>query len=129
MGSVCGSTLALMDGGVPIKKPVAGIASGLMSDGKGTYKVLTDIQGPEDHHGDMDFKVAGTKDGITAIQLNCACSFGFTRKKLKLIVPFTLGYSFMVSTVETSTLPSHHPAEVWFVNLNTPIRGLTEAYP
>jgi polyribonucleotide nucleotidyltransferase len=64
MGSVCGSTLALMDGGVPIKKPVAGIASGLMSDGKGTYKVLTDIQGPEDHYGDMDFKVAGTKNEL-----------------------------------------------------------------
>ncbi|HJN62738.1 MAG TPA: polyribonucleotide nucleotidyltransferase [Candidatus Paceibacterota bacterium] len=70
MGSVCGSTLALMDGGVPIKAPVAGIASGLMMDEKGNYKILTDIQGPEDHHGDMDFKVAGTKDGITAIQMD-----------------------------------------------------------
>ncbi|HEC32928.1 MAG TPA: polyribonucleotide nucleotidyltransferase, partial [Candidatus Kaiserbacteria bacterium] len=60
MGSVCGSTLALMDGGVPIKKPVAGIAMGLMLNKKGEYKVLTDIQGPEDEHGDMDFKVAGT---------------------------------------------------------------------
>ncbi len=74
MGSVCGSTLALMDGGVPIKKPVAGIASGLMSDGKGTYKVLTDIQGPEDHYGDMDFKVAGTRDGVTAIQMDVKVS-------------------------------------------------------
>lgn len=70
MGSVCGSTLALMDGGVPIKTPVAGIASGLMMDEKGNYKILTDIQGPEDHHGDMDFKVAGTKNGITAIQMD-----------------------------------------------------------
>lgn len=70
MGSVCGSTLALMDGGVPIKAPVAGIASGLMMNDKGEYKILTDIQGPEDHHGDMDFKVAGTKDGITAIQMD-----------------------------------------------------------
>ncbi|MFA6536396.1 MAG: polyribonucleotide nucleotidyltransferase [Candidatus Paceibacterota bacterium] len=71
MGSVCGSTLALMDGGVPIKKPVAGIASGLMlsEDGK-KYKVLTDIQGPEDHYGDMDFKVAGTLEGITAMQMD-----------------------------------------------------------
>jgi polyribonucleotide nucleotidyltransferase len=59
-----------MDGGVPIKKPVAGIASGLMMDDKGNYKVLTDIQGPEDHYGDMDFKVAGTKDGVTAIQMD-----------------------------------------------------------
>jgi polyribonucleotide nucleotidyltransferase len=70
MGSVCASTIALMDGGVPIKSPVAGIASGLMMDEKGNYKVLTDIQGPEDHYGDMDFKVAGTKNGVTAIQMD-----------------------------------------------------------
>ncbi|HPS21437.1 MAG TPA: polyribonucleotide nucleotidyltransferase [Candidatus Paceibacterota bacterium] len=68
--SICGSTLALMDGGVPIKAPVAGIAMGLMYESENKYKVLTDIQGPEDHHGDMDFKVAGTKDGVTAIQLD-----------------------------------------------------------
>jgi polyribonucleotide nucleotidyltransferase len=70
MGSVCGSTLALMDGGVPIKAPVAGIASGLMMRDENNYKILTDIQGPEDHHGDMDFKVAGTRNGITAIQMD-----------------------------------------------------------
>lgn len=70
MGSVCGSTLALMDGGVPIKAPVAGIASGLMMRNEKEYKVLTDIQGPEDHHGDMDFKVAGTREGITAVQMD-----------------------------------------------------------
>ncbi|MCR4334410.1 MAG: polyribonucleotide nucleotidyltransferase [Patescibacteria group bacterium] len=70
MGSVCASTLALMDGGVPIKKAVAGIASGLMMRNEKEYKILTDIQGPEDHYGDMDFKVAGTKDGITAIQMD-----------------------------------------------------------
>lgn len=70
MASVCGSTLALMDGGVPIKKPAAGIAMGLMFDAKGNYKILTDIQGPEDHHGDMDFKIAGTKDGVTAMQMD-----------------------------------------------------------
>src|SRR3989338_4129122 len=64
MGSVCASTLALMDAGVPIKEPVAGIAMGLMMNDKTHYKVLTDIQGPEDHHGDMDIKVAGTKNGI-----------------------------------------------------------------
>jgi polyribonucleotide nucleotidyltransferase len=70
--SICGSTLALMDGGVPIKAPVAGIAMGLILDehNDANYKILTDIQGPEDHHGDMDFKVAGTRDGITAIQLD-----------------------------------------------------------
>ena len=67
--SVCGSTMALMAAGVPIKRPVAGIAMGLMSDGK-NYKVLSDIQGLEDHVGDMDFKVAGTSEGITAIQMD-----------------------------------------------------------
>jgi len=67
--SVCGSTLALMAAGVPIKKPVAGIAMGLMFDGKKAV-VLTDIAGIEDHVGDMDFKVAGTKDGITALQMD-----------------------------------------------------------
>jgi polyribonucleotide nucleotidyltransferase len=70
MGSVCGSSLALMDGGVPITAPVAGIASGLMLGDDGRYALLTDIQGPEDEHGDMDFKVAGTKNGITAIQMD-----------------------------------------------------------
>jgi polyribonucleotide nucleotidyltransferase len=70
MGSVCASTIALMDGGVPIIRPVAGIAMGLMMNENGAYKVLTDIQGPEDHHGDMDFKVAGTCDGVTAVQMD-----------------------------------------------------------
>lgn len=71
MASVCGASLALMDGGVPIKTPAAGIAMGLMLDDNGDkFKILTDIQGPEDHHGDMDLKVAGTKDGITAMQMD-----------------------------------------------------------
>lgn len=69
MGSACASTLALMDGGVPIKAPVAGIAMGVMSHA-GAHKVMTDIQGPEDEYGGMDFKVAGTRAGITAIQLD-----------------------------------------------------------
>ncbi len=68
--SICSSSLALMDAGVPISGPVAGISMGLMSDGKGNAKLLTDIQGPEDHFGDMDFKIAGTKRGITALQLD-----------------------------------------------------------
>lgn len=68
--SICASILALMDGGVPIKAPVAGIAMGLMHESDEKYKILTDIQGPEDHHGDMDFKIAGTRDGVTAIQLD-----------------------------------------------------------
>ncbi len=70
MASTCASVLAMMDGGVPIKKPVGGIAMGLMAGKKGEYKILTDIQGPEDHYGDMDFKVAGTKDGVTALQMD-----------------------------------------------------------
>jgi polyribonucleotide nucleotidyltransferase len=69
MGSVCGSTLSLMDAGVPIKAPVAGIAMGLIKEGD-DYVILTDIQGAEDHLGDMDFKVAGTRDGITALQMD-----------------------------------------------------------
>jgi polyribonucleotide nucleotidyltransferase len=68
--SICASTLALMDAGVPILAPVTGIAMGLMYEDAKKYKILTDIQGPEDHHGDMDFKVAGTREGITAIQLD-----------------------------------------------------------
>jgi polyribonucleotide nucleotidyltransferase len=69
MGSVCGSTLALMDAGVPISAPVSGIAMGLVKEGD-DYVILTDIQGAEDHLGDMDFKVAGTRDGITALQMD-----------------------------------------------------------
>ena len=70
MASVCGSTLSLMDAGVPIKKPVSGIAMGVVTDDAGNFKILTDIAGIEDFNGDMDFKVAGTKDGITAMQLD-----------------------------------------------------------
>jgi polyribonucleotide nucleotidyltransferase len=69
MASVCGSTLALMDAGVPIKSPVAGIAMGLISEGS-DYAILSDIQGLEDHIGDMDFKVAGTREGVTALQMD-----------------------------------------------------------
>ena len=69
MGSVCGSTLALMDAGVPIKAPVSGIAMGLVKEGD-DYVILTDIQGAEDHLGDMDFKVAGTREGVTALQMD-----------------------------------------------------------
>jgi polyribonucleotide nucleotidyltransferase len=70
MASVCGGTLALMDAGVPVIRPVAGISIGMVSDDKGRYELLTDILGEEDHFGDMDFKVAGTTEGITAIQLD-----------------------------------------------------------
>ncbi len=70
MASVCGGSLALMDAGVPIKKAVAGISVGLVTADDGKYVLLTDIIGDEDHHGDMDFKVAGTTEGVTAVQLD-----------------------------------------------------------
>ena len=69
MASVCGGTLAMMDAGVPIKRPVAGVAMGLVMEGN-KYAILTDIAGAEDHYGDMDFKVTGTRDGITALQMD-----------------------------------------------------------
>jgi polyribonucleotide nucleotidyltransferase len=78
MGSVCGSTLSLMDAGVPIKSPVSGIAMGLVKEGD-DYVILTDIQGAEDHLGDMDFKVAGTPDGVTALQMDIKIT-GVTRE-------------------------------------------------
>src|SRR5207253_5035363 len=80
MASVCGSTLALMDAGVPIKAPVGGIAMGLVTR-EGEYAILTDIQGIEDALGDMDFKVAGTKDGITALQMDIKIK-GLSRKMM-----------------------------------------------
>lgn len=70
MASICSTSLALMDAGVPLKEPVAGISVGLALTESGDYKILTDIQGPEDHHGDMDFKIAGTRQGITALQMD-----------------------------------------------------------
>ena len=85
MASVSSSSLALMDAGVPIKRPAAGIALGLISDGRGDYKILTDIQGPEDHHGDMDFKIAGTEKGITAIQMDVKIR-GITEKILREVL-------------------------------------------
>jgi polyribonucleotide nucleotidyltransferase len=82
MGSVCGSTLALMDAGVPIKAPVSGVAMGLITDDTGRYQILTDIQGLEDHLGDMDFKVAGTSAGITALQMDIKIS-GLSAQMMK----------------------------------------------
>lgn len=80
MASVCSGTLSMMAAGVPIKKPVAGIAMGLIAD-SGKYSILTDIQGLEDHYGDMDFKVAGTRDGVTALQMDNKAG-GITREIL-----------------------------------------------
>lgn len=97
MASTCGSTLALMDAGVPIKAPVAGVAMGLIMDKSGKYQILTDIQGEEDHLGDMDFKVTGTKDGVTAMQMDIKVT-GITRQimedalaKAKVAREFILG--------------------------------------
>src|SRR5262245_62181380 len=73
MASVCGGTLALMDAGVPLKSPVAGVAMGLVMEGN-KYAILTDIAGAEDHYGDMDFKVTGTRNGITALQMDIKVS-------------------------------------------------------
>ena len=86
MATVCASTLALMDAGVPVKKPVAGISMGIiMDEGSGKYKIFTDIQGLEDFYGDMDFKVAGTRDGITAIQTDVKIK-GLTMEMMKEIL-------------------------------------------
>ena len=82
--SICASTLALMDAGVPIKAPVAGIAMGLIKDGD-HFSILSDIQGMEDHLGDMDFKVAGTAEGITALQMDIKID-GIDRNILKQVL-------------------------------------------
>ena len=85
MAAISSSCLALMDAGVPIKAMVTGIALGLMQDNNGNYKILTDIQGPEDHHGDMDFKIAGTEKGITAGQMDVKIE-GITQEILKNVL-------------------------------------------
>ena len=87
-GSICGSTLALMDAGVPIKAPVAGISCGLIQDDDGSFNTFIDIQGVEDFHGEMDFKVAGTKDGITAIQMDLK-NDGLTMEIIKSALDIT----------------------------------------
>ena len=81
MATVCGASLSLMDAGVPLKSPVAGVAMGLVKEGE-QYAILTDIAGAEDHYGDMDFKVAGTKDGITALQMDIKVS-GITAQTMR----------------------------------------------
>ena len=108
MAAATASSLALMDGGVPIKKVVAGVAMGLMMNKKGDYKVLTDIQGPEDHHGDMDFKVAGTKDGITAIQMDVKIE-GVTLQILKDTFEQTRKARMEIISVVEKTLPAPRP--------------------
>lgn len=101
--SICAGTLALMAGGVPIKAPVAGIAMGLISDGN-NYTVLTDIQGLEDHFGDMDFKVAGTRDGITALQMDIKIQ-GITAEILTEALAQAKKARFEILDVIEATIP------------------------
>src|SRR3989338_2710250 len=103
MGSVCGSSLALMDAGVPIKRPVAGAAMGLIWNSSGAWRVLTDIQGPEDHHGDMDFKVAGTTEGITAVQMDVKIE-GITPEMLRVALDRARDVRMKILAVMTATL-------------------------
>jgi polyribonucleotide nucleotidyltransferase len=114
MASVCGSTLALMDTGVPIKAPVAGVAMGLVMEGD-KYVILTDIQGTEDHLGDMDFKVAGTAEGITALQMDIKIS-GLSTEIMKQALEqarqariFILGKILEVIPAPRSELKPHAP--------------------
>ena len=101
-GSICGSTLALMDAGVPIKAPVAGISCGLIQDDDGTFQTFIDIQGVEDFHGEMDFKVAGTKKGITAIQMDLK-NDGLTMEIIKNALDIT--YDARVQILDQVMLP------------------------
>ena len=101
-GSICGSTLALMDAGVPIKAPVAGISCGLIQDDDGGFTTFIDIQGVEDFHGEMDFKVAGTKKGITAIQMDLK-NDGLTMEIIKNALDIT--YDARVQILDQVMLP------------------------
>ncbi len=105
MASTCGSTLALMDAGVPLKNPVSGIAMGIVVDKNNNYKILSDIQGPEDHWGDMDFKVAGTKDGITAMQLDVKID-GITPQIVEEVLERAYASRMQIMDVMLATIPT-----------------------
>jgi polyribonucleotide nucleotidyltransferase len=107
MASVCGSTLSLMDAGVPIKAPVAGIAMGLVKDGE-KYVILTDIQGVEDHLGDMDFKVAGTERGVTALQMDIKIK-GITQEIMGLALDQAREARMQILEVIRNCLPAPRP--------------------
>src|SRR6185369_5705624 len=101
MASVCGGSLAMMDAGVPLKAPVAGIAMGLVMDEKtGKYAVLSDIAGAEDHYGDMDFKVAGTGSGITALQMDIKVSGITTEIMRKALEQARQGRPFILDAMQ-----------------------------
>lgn len=105
MASTCGSTLSLMDAGVPIKAPVSGIAMGIIVKDEKNYKVLTDIQGLEDHYGDMDFKAAGTAQGITAIQMDVKVD-GVTIEMLEAVLKQSHGNRKEILSIMAETLPT-----------------------
>lgn len=105
MASTCGSTLALMDAGVPIKEPVAGVAMGLASDEKGNFKVFTDLQDLEDSKGGMDFKIAGTKNGITAIQMDTK-TLGLTPEIVKQTILQSHDARLKILEVITAAIPA-----------------------
>ncbi len=107
MASVCGSTLSLMDAGVPIKAPVSGVAMGLVTDGE-NFSILTDIQGMEDALGDMDFKVAGTAKGITAIQMDMKVG-GISREILSSALEQALKGRLFILDKMTQTISSPRP--------------------
>lgn len=108
MGSTCGATLALMDAGVPIKAPVAGIAMGLATDGKGKWKVITDLQDLEDGKGGMDFKIAGSKTGITAIQMDTKTE-GLSREMVETTIKQAREARLEVLDVLTSAIAEPRP--------------------
>ncbi|MGH2918261.1 MAG: S1 RNA-binding domain-containing protein, partial [Solirubrobacteraceae bacterium] len=128
MASVCGSSLSLMDAGVPLKRPVAGIAMGLIKEGD-DYIVLTDIAGVEDHLGDMDFKVAGTSEGITALQMDIkitGVTFDILRDALDQALKartFILGEMTQVIPEPRSELSPHAP-RILTVQIDTDKIGL-----
>ena len=108
-GSICGSTLALMDAGVPIKAPVAGISCGLIQDDDGSFNTFIDIQGVEDFHGEMDFKVAGTKAGITAIQMDLK-NDGLTMEIIKSALDITRDARYgIIDEVILPCIPAPRP--------------------
>lgn len=109
MATVCASTLSMMDAGVPIKKPAAGIAMGIVVGKDGNYKILTDIQGPEDFYGGMDFKVAGTKDGVTAVQLDVKVE-GLTAEMIEKTLAQAKEARLGILQFMNGILPSVRPA-------------------
>ena len=117
--SIAGSSLALMDAGVPIKRHVAGVAMGLMYGSEDNYKLLTDIQGPEDHHGDMDFKVAGTREGVTAIQLDVKVDGVSTKILSEALRGGQAARYFILDTMEAEIAEPRPELSEWAPRIDT----------